>query len=352
MEPAMHRFLLNVLSCVCLAFPAAPLLAQGGTSKTFPEPHPNPVTTVRVIGFAGGFNLPIWVAQRQGFFANEKLDVKLDFTPGSTWQITHLLAGNYDIAMTAYDNVIAYREGQNEAFIPPDVKVDLVSVLHSDNAFLSISAQPDVRRFSDLKGRTVTVDAMTTGFAFVLRETLQRQGVAESDVRFERAGGVSSRFRAMTTNPSHAATMQMTPFELLGEARGFNTLARVPDVVGPYMGMTAAVRQSWAERNRGVVVGYVRAYQRAIDWMFDPAHRAEVEAMLVANVQGMTPSLAAQAYELYVGKQAGFRRSVAFDAAAAKTVADLRSKYGQPARRLADPAAYFDASYLAEAGVK
>lgn len=343
----MIRLLLSMLLALC----CAGAFASTEASKVFPEKHPNPMTTLRVIGFAGGFNLPIWVAQRQGMFSNEKLDVKLDFTPGSTWQITHLLAGNYDIAMTAYDNVVAYREKQNEAYIPPDIDVDLVAVLHSDNAFLSVSAQPDVKSFDALRGRTVTVDAMTTGFAFVLREILQRKGIAESDVTFERAGGVSSRFRAMSTNPKHAATMQMTPFELLGEARNFNTLTRAETVLGPYMGMTAAVRKSWAEKHREPLAGFIRAYQRAITWMFDPANRAEVEAILVANVQGMSPSLATKAYELYVGSEAGFRRNISFDRASAKAVTDLRSKYGRPQKQLNDPAAYFDVSYLRAAGV-
>lgn len=189
-----------------LALCAGTAMAQNVTTApapTFPERHPNQTTTLHAISFADDFNIPIWIAQRQGFFAAEKLDVKLDFTPGSTWQITHLLAGNYDIA---------YRKGQNEAYIPPEVKVDLTSVLNSDNAFFSVSAQGNVKQFADLRGRTVTAGAMTTGFAFVLHEVLGKQGVPEADVKFERAGDVSSRFRAMTTNPNHAATTQMTLF--------------------------------------------------------------------------------------------------------------------------------------------
>ena len=37
----------------------------------------------------------------------------------------------------------------------------------------------------------------------------------ESEVKFERAGGVANRFRMMIENPGHAATTQMTPFDLL-----------------------------------------------------------------------------------------------------------------------------------------
>ena len=59
-----------------------------------------------MINFAGGFNLPIWVAEREGLFAAEKISVKIDFTPGSTYQLTHLIAGTYDMGVTAIDNII------------------------------------------------------------------------------------------------------------------------------------------------------------------------------------------------------------------------------------------------------
>ena len=38
-----------------------------------------------------------------------------------------------------------------------------------DGGFISIVAQPAVASVKDLKGRSVSVDAMTTGFAFVVR---------------------------------------------------------------------------------------------------------------------------------------------------------------------------------------
>lgn len=332
-----------------LALAMAPALAQN--QKPFPEPHPKPVRALKVIGFAGGFNLPIWAAERQGFFAEEGLGVNLSFTPSSTYQMSNLIAGNYDIAMTAIDNVVAYREGQGEAYIAPNRPVDVVAVLGSDNAFLSISAQGNVRSFADLKGRTVTVDAMTTGFAFVLRELLAKHGINESEVKFERAGGVSTRFQAMVKNKEHAATTQMTPFELMGEAQGFNTLARVSDELGAYQGMTAAVRKAWAGENRDAVVGYIRAYRRGVEWLYDPKNRAAAEALLVANTgPSMTPELAAKTYSILLGDKAGFYRDAQPNIEGIRTVLRLRSKYGEPRKQLDDPMRYVDLS-LYEASV-
>lgn len=337
------RRALFLASVATLAAP--PLLA--GAQTVPPAPHPNPLRPLRVIVFAGGFNLPIWAAQRQGFFAEERLEIRLTPTPNSVYQMTQLLAGNYDIGMTAMDNVVAYQEGQNEAPIGPDP--DLFAFMGSDDAFLSIAAQPRIRRVEDLRGETLTVDAMTTGFAFVLREILARNNIPEDAVRFERAGGVATRFRRMLEEPSHAATMQMTPFELQGEAAGLVTLLRASDVIGRYQGICGVARRGFARDNRAAVVGFTRAYHRGVQWVAEPANRAVAEAILVANVPGMTPALAARSAEILLDPQRGFWRDLALDPAAIATVLALRSKYGQPRRELRDPARYTDGSFLAEA---
>jgi ABC-type nitrate/sulfonate/bicarbonate transport system substrate-binding protein len=63
---------------------------------------------VSVIVFPGGFNWPIWVAQDKGTFASGGIEVTLTNTPNSVFQLTNLIDGKFDIAMTAIDNVIAY----------------------------------------------------------------------------------------------------------------------------------------------------------------------------------------------------------------------------------------------------
>ena len=74
--------------------------------------------TVNVIVFPGGFNWPIWVAQAKGLFDRYGVEVKVTPTPNSTFQLTNLIEGKFDIAMTAIDNLVAYREGQGSASGP------------------------------------------------------------------------------------------------------------------------------------------------------------------------------------------------------------------------------------------
>jgi len=312
-----------------------------------PVQHPRPLREVRVITFGGASNLPIWAAQREGFLAQEGLQVRMTFTPNSVYQMTQILAGNYDIAMTAMDNVVAYQEGQNEAPIGPNPNLFVFAGI--DNSFLTLVSQGPLKTVESLRGHVLTVDAMTTGFAFVLRDILERHHVKEEDVTFKRAGGTPERLQEMLANPDQAGTIQGTPFEFIGEMHGLNTLLRVSEAIGPYQGFVATTTRSWAADHDRDIVGYTRALIRGIDWLYHPENRPIAEALLIANIPGMSPTLAAKTYDVVLSPSGGFLRGARPDLTGIRRVLELRSRYGQPHRTLADPMKYLDLSYLERA---
>src|SRR5262249_12051640 len=142
---------------------------------------------LEVIVFAGGFNWPIWAAQQQDYFANNGVESHLTLTPGSEYQLKSLIEGKFDLAMTAIDNVIAYDEGQGEASVT--VAPNLVVVMGGDNGFLRLVTVPEVASFAALKGKALTVDARTTGYAFVLEKMLQLGGLREGEYELVKVGG-------------------------------------------------------------------------------------------------------------------------------------------------------------------
>src|SRR5712692_5675826 len=145
--------------------------------------QPAPPKTVNLIVFPGGFNWPIWMAQEKGLFAKNGIEVRVTPSVSSVFQLTNLIGGKFDIAMTAIDNLIAYREGQGEE---PVAGPDLFAFMGGDNGFLRLVAAPEIKSINDLKGKTVSVDARTTGYAFVLFEMLARGGLRlDQDYRVE-----------------------------------------------------------------------------------------------------------------------------------------------------------------------
>ena len=307
-----------------------------------------PPAPLRVIAFDGGWNLPVWAAQRQGFFEAQGVSVQLSYTPTSVYLITKLLDGTFDLALAGMDNIVAYQEGQGEAKIPDNP--DLFAFLGNDGGFASVVGAPAVKTFADLKGRTVSVDAMTTGYAFVVRELLARNGVAETDVSYVRAGGTANRYRDLLAG-KHDATLLRTPFELLVRERGYNVLAYA-ESLGAYEGTVGAARRSWAASHEKELLGFMRAYRAGVDWLYDRSNRDIVEALLVANIRDMTPALAKRSYDLLLADKGGVTRDVALDMDGIRTVLELRSKYGAPKKTLTDPMKYVDLSYYEKAFAK
>lgn len=303
---------------------------------------PAPPKTVNVIVFPGGFNWPIWVAQEKGLFAKNGLEVKITPTPSSVFQLTNLIDGKFDIAMTAIDNLIAYREGQGEV---PKLGPDLFAFMGCDNGFLRLVTVPEVRSFGELRGKTLSVDALTTGYAFVLLEILERNGLQKDrDYMTAGAGGVLQRFQALMEK-KHAGTLLLSPFEVQAEARGFNRLANAIDVLGRYQGLVGGARKGWAEQNRGTVVGYIRAFSDAIDWLYDPRNKDEAIAILMKNLPNANAQAAETAYRILLSPTDGFQKKAKIDMEGVKMVLALRSKYGQPHKALTDPTLYYDPSF-------
>ena len=307
---------------------------------------PAPPKTVNLIVFPGGFNWPIWVAQEKGLFAKNGIDVKITPTPSSVFQLTNLIDGKFDIAMTAIDNLIAYREGQGEE---PKLGPDLFAFMGCDNGFLRLEAVPGTNSIKDLKGKTVSVDARTTGYAFVLFEMLERGGLRlDKDYNVVRAGGVLQRFQALMEK-KHDATLLLSPFELQAEARGFKRLGNATDVLGAYQGLVGGARKSWADANRGAVVGYIRAFSEAVDWLYDPKNKDEAVAILRKNLPAMPAPVAGATYGVLLSPSDGFQKKAKIDMEGVRTVLKLRSKYAEPRKTLADPSKYYDDSFYREA---
>ena len=316
------------------------VVALAGITNASVSAQELPQVTANV--FPGGFNLPSFVARDKGFFERNGVRVTLQFTPSSVAQMTGLAEGKFDIAITAVDNIVAYVEGQGEAPIGP--QPEFFAFMGSDSGFLSLVVRPDIKSFSDLKGKTLSVDARTTGYAFALFEMLARNGLNEGDYSIERVGGTVQRWNALR-DKKQSGTLLSTPFNLLAQEEHFIELAKATEVIGPYQGNVAATRRSWARQNKSLVIAFVRGYVQAIAWLYNKTNREEAVRILEKNVPEMSTGLAQQSYEELLDAQDGFSRKGRMNFEGLRTVLALRSHYAEPPKELADPLKYYDPSY-------
>ena len=121
-------------------------------------------TPLRVMGFGGSSNWPIFVAQENGLFARHGLEVELSTARDSTTQLADLAEGRIDVAMTAFDNVVAWDERHDRARA-------IVAFLGVNNGGRSsLVAAPRIAGIPDLLGGRLGVDALASGYALLLQE--------------------------------------------------------------------------------------------------------------------------------------------------------------------------------------
>lgn len=300
--------------------------------------------TLTVNVFPGAINVPLWAGLKQGFFASRNLDLEIVFTPNSIEQLTGIAAGKFDIILTAIDNIVAYKEGQGE--VPAEGDTDLFAFMGSDDAFLRFVVQEDIKSFADLPGKILTADALTTGFAFVLRRMLALNGVDENDIEWMSTGGVLQRWQAMMEHPEQKGTLQVTPFEIMGASKGHHVLARAADVLDSYQGIVGGARVAWARENADDLAGFIAGWLEAVNWLYEPANREAALDIIGENMPQMPRAVAAGACDVFFDAETGMRRDGSFDMPGIATVLDLRHEFGPAPDDLHGPEHYIDTTYL------
>jgi len=130
-------------------------------------------------------------ARAQGFFANEALTVEVTATASSTEQMRGLSLGKFHLASGGFDNVLAWcgREG-----------AEIVAVAQiSDRAVFRVIVRPEIKSWSDLKGKKLAADAVDTAFALVLRRILLAHGLDlnRGDYELVAVGSTNARLDSM-----------------------------------------------------------------------------------------------------------------------------------------------------------
>lgn len=257
------------------------------------------MTNLKVIAFSRP--IAVLAAEQQGLFEAQGLYIDWTITRGSVEQIRGLLAGQWDIAHTAADNVMAYVDRE---------QVDLMVYWVVDLGIgQKLFVQPDCHSYHDLAGKILGVDALDTGYAFVLRRMLAQGGLTENQYQLRSVGGTRQRLDAMIAGETIGGLLS-PPFDQAGLEHGFTLLEEASRVFPGYPGLTVATTQRWYREHADLFRSYAKALTEGQQWALDPTHRhamvdylAQDQAvdrdsaerrftMEVASIQTPFPSLA------------------------------------------------------------
>ena len=277
------------------------------------------------------------VARARGLFAAEGLEVAITTTPNSTDQMRGISQGTYDIASTAFDNVLAWsgREG-----------AEIVAVAQiSDRTILPVFVRPEIKSWSDLKGKKLAADAVDTAFALVLRRILLEHGLDlnRGDYELVALGATGQRLESMAKGETFAGILN-PPFDAKAIDAGLRRLGDSREVLPDYPNTIFAVNREWGQKNRDVLVAYLRAWLAGMRWVKDPANR-EKAVKLVESELKLSPKAAAGSVEELspTGK---------LNLPGLETVLKLRTQFGFKLAKGDKLPAYYNADYFSAAAGK
>ena len=303
----------------------------------------NDLKPVRIIAFPGAPNLPTFAAIEEGYFADEGLAVELALTASSVAQAERTAAGEFDIVFTAFDNVVAYGEGQGAA--ADGVDPDYVVLMGATQLELAIVTAPEVKAYADLKGRSIALDALTTGFAFVLFDMMEKSGLGRDDVTFAAVGATPQRWQSVKAG-DHAATLTIEPFTSIAKRSGFNVLDVSSNHFASYQGGSIAARRAYAAENPETVKAFIRAYLKGLAWTLDPANREAGAALLQSRMPDIQPAAVPSIMASLLSPRSGLTPGAHILPDGMRTVLDLRSRYGKGGKVLTDIEKYLDLSFF------
>lgn len=269
-------------------------------------------------------------ARARGLFAAEGIDANITQTPNSTAQMRGISKGTFDIAATAFDNVLAWsgREG-----------AEIVAIAQvSDRTVLPVFVRPEIRDWSDLKGKKLAVDAVDTAFALVLRRILLAHGLdlKRRDYELVAVGATGQRLESITRGETFAGILN-APFDAKAVDAGLRRIGDSREVLPDYPSTVLAVSRAWAQTNHGDLLAFLRGWMAGMRWAKNPANREEAIKLVAADLK-LSPKAAAGSVE-------ELSTTGALNLPGLESVLKLRTEFGFTLLKGGSLASYYDPSY-------
>jgi ABC-type nitrate/sulfonate/bicarbonate transport system substrate-binding protein len=216
-------------------------------------------------------SLALNIAQRQGFFARENIDLEIVGLRGVQYQIEELDKGAVDVSHTATPYLI-------QLVLKGSPSVAIVG--GPANTIFSLIAKPGIKTYDDLKDKLIGMSLPVDTISIATRMLLEKHGLKEPAFRTKELIGTPIRAKCLTEGECDAVPLGQ-PDDLVFMQKGFSKLGDSLEVIPVLQFNVIAARRDWAEKNKSVATGFVRAFGNAYKFMRDPANRDEVVRTIV-----------------------------------------------------------------------
>lgn len=222
---------------------------------------------------------PVFIAQEAGFFAKE--GVRVEF-------VGNFVSGPAIIQAAAANQVDAGHSATSGIINAVHAGVRVIGVADSQTEFFDaplmqwyVLEGSAIRKGADLKGKTIGINSLSGSFFDTLVEYLARNGLNKDQVQLVLMPHHHQE-QGLRSGQIDVASLIDPYTVLIQQHGGVRPLFRAVDILGENQFSLVFFRTEFVERHREVVSRFVRAYQRAIEFIStNPREAADIMARAI-----------------------------------------------------------------------
>lgn len=213
---------------------------------------------------SGAVFYPLFVAQENGYFAEEGLEVTVEPVDGSGATLQQLAAGQADVAVPSPGPFMqAVARGEN---------LKSVYTLYQSNVFsVQVPADSEVQSLADLEGKKVGVGALDGGETpFVKAALAEEAGLQEGDYELVPVGDGGQAVVALERGDVDAYAAAFVDVAIM-RLRGVELRNILPEEFQTFFDTVFVFDGEFVDENPDVIEGFGRAIAKATAWGLDNA---------------------------------------------------------------------------------
>jgi ABC-type nitrate/sulfonate/bicarbonate transport system substrate-binding protein len=234
---------------------------------------------------------PLWIAWKKGFFSQQGLNGQVILLRGTPMTVQALAADSVFVGCPTPEAVAEARERGLDLEIIGGVINGLTHAIVGGKKY---------KTYEELRGATLGSLSLTSGITFALKQVLKTKGLDyPKDYKLINVGGTPELFAALTSGQIAAAPLAI-PLNLAAEEAGLNVIGWYRDVLPNYQLTLLAVKRSWGEENRPLVVRFMKAMALAMHWTYQ---NREAAIAFLSQEMKLKPEHARKGWEYYTNNR-------------------------------------------------
>lgn len=208
----------------------------------------------------GMTNVNLYLADRKGFFKEQKIFNEIVVMRSAARQIQALVAGSVEFSAQAPDPLIrAVERGAD---------LTMLSGLANTAAY-DLVAGSKYGSIEELRGTTLGVSGINSSSTLLLQKMLAAHGLTyPRDYTLVEVGGTSDRLTAIKTGAVSAGVLN-PPISYVAAEQGFRIIGELRSYIPAVQFTALSVRRDWAYQNQKLVEDCLVALLRANQYLYE-----------------------------------------------------------------------------------